>query len=121
MSVLKSRRTLSKFEFEHTFATFYQFSAERMASVAKRRHRWICWKMEVKLNKIFNELMEINEGYFEGDSKREKIDEIIKTAIENMLKIDYRKLGKEVEQGFLDYVRVTNEKTFEAVINHRKK
>ena len=84
MSVLKSRRTLSKFEFEHTFATFYQFSVERMASVAKRRHRWICWKMEVKLNKIFNELMEINEGYFESATKREEIDEIIKTAIEDL-------------------------------------
>ena len=47
-------------------------------------------------------------------------DEIIKAAIEKVLKIDYRKLGKEVEQGFLDYVRVTNEKTFETVINHRK-
>lgn len=40
--------------------------------------------------------------------------------IENVLQTDYRKLGKRVVDGFINFVKVTNEKTMEDFLNRKK-
>lgn len=43
-----------------------------------------------------------------------------KNIIDSVLQIDYRSLGKKVAEGFVNYVKVTNEKTLEQFIDNQK-
>lgn len=64
LSVIRSKRHLSKFEYENTFTTLYHFSAEHTLKIANRRKRWLCFKIDKKMNDIYNLIMEINEGTY---------------------------------------------------------
>lgn len=62
MAVLRSKRNISRYEYEHTFSDLYNFSRERTSRVSKRRKKWIAQKIDYKMNIIFNTIMEISEG-----------------------------------------------------------
>lgn len=65
MSVLASKRTLSRHEYVNTFLELYSFTSERLDKVSKRRYKWICEPIAHKMNKIFNMIMQVNNDYFE--------------------------------------------------------
>lgn len=88
MAVLRSKRVISKNEFEHTFTDFYRFSAQKTASISKRRKRWLCWKFDAKLNSLFSTIMEVNEGYFDRMTKREAKEELLKTALTQLVDLE---------------------------------
>lgn len=69
MSVLRSKRHISDFEFEHTFSELYKFSRNETTKIAKRRKKWICKNIDTNMNKTFNLIMEVNEGYYPKDIK----------------------------------------------------
>lgn len=64
MAVLRSKRHISRYEFEHTFSELYTFSRERTAKIAKRRKKWISKNIDYQMNNIFNMIMEVTEGRF---------------------------------------------------------
>ncbi len=64
MAVLRSKRHISRYEFEHTFSDLYAFSRERTSRVSKRRKKWLCYNIDSSMNSIFNMIMEVNEGRF---------------------------------------------------------
>ncbi len=47
-------------------------------------------------------------------------EETRKNVIDSVLQIDYRSLAKKVSDGFIEYVKVTNEKTLDRFINKAK-
>ncbi len=88
MSVLRSKRTISRFEFEHTFGELYKFTAQKTSSVANRRKRWLCWKLDSQMNSLFRTIMEVNEGYFERETKQEAKEELLKVAIQDLIRLE---------------------------------
>ena len=80
MSVIRSKRHISKFEYENTFTKLYQFSAEQTSKISKRRKKWLCTDIDEIMNNAYNLIMEMNEGYFETD-KEENISELEKPLL----------------------------------------
>ena len=62
MSVIRSKRHISKFEYENTFTKLYQFSAEQTSKISKRRKKWLCTDIDEIMNNAYNLIMEMNEG-----------------------------------------------------------
>lgn len=87
MSVIRSKRHISKFEYENTFTKLYQFSAEQTSKISKRRKKWLCTDIDEIMNNAYNLIMEMNEGYFETD-KEENISELVKQALDCLLKLE---------------------------------
>lgn len=87
MSVIRSKRHISKFEYENTFTKLYQFSAEQTSRISKRRKKWLCTDIDEIMNNAYNLIMEMNEGYFESD-KEENIAELVNMALDYLLKLE---------------------------------
>lgn len=85
MAVLRSKRTLSQFEFEHSFSTLYQFTSNKIGALPKRRHQWLGLELSVKMNNIFDKIMEVNEGYFPRETKKEQKQNLINSSIKELL------------------------------------
>lgn len=88
MSVLRSKRAISKLEFEHTFSELYKFTAQKTSSIPKRRKRWLCWKLDAKMNSLFNKIMEVSEGYFERGTKQETKENLFREALGNLAELE---------------------------------
>ena len=84
MAVLKSKRTVSKEEYEHSFKEMYQHFVSHLARVPKRRQKWLCKNLYRILNRTFEDIMEISEGYFTKGDKRETIDTLALTCIRRL-------------------------------------
>lgn len=87
MSVLKSKRHISTFEYENTFTILYQFSAEQTSKVPLRKQKWLCAKIDEIMNNSYELIMELNECYF---SKEKEInsEEIINKTIDLLLQLE---------------------------------
>ena len=88
MAVLRSKRVISKFEFEHTFTDLYRFTAEKTAAIPKRRKRWLCWKFDAKMNSLFNTIMEVNEGYFDRMTKKEEKEKLLRISMKQLVDLE---------------------------------
>lgn len=87
MAVLKSKRKIAKEEYERSFKEIYQYMSTCLSNVPKRRQKWICKPIYEKLNIIFNDIMEIDTGYFSKDTKYDEIEAIVKKCISGILSI----------------------------------
>ena len=58
MAVHKSKRNISRFEFERTFAKFYDYSYTRTSTIAKRRKKWLGFKIENIMNTAYDYIMQ---------------------------------------------------------------
>ena len=84
MAVLKSKRTVSKEEYEHSFKAMYKHFVSHLSNVPKRRQKWLCKDLYRILNRTFEDIMEISEGYFAEDNKQEAIDAIVLSCIQRL-------------------------------------
>lgn len=50
MSVLVSKRTLSRHEYVNTFLELYKFTEEKLSKIAKRKYRWIAEPIANQVN-----------------------------------------------------------------------
>lgn len=83
MSVLRSKRRISDTEFEHTFMQLYRFSREKTAHLPKRKKRWLGENIDLIMNKVYRNIMEINECYFRDKSEKLKyIHELSEQSVE---------------------------------------
>jgi hypothetical protein len=53
MSVLRSRRNISKTEYENTLANLYRYSMNKTIAVPKRRRKWLCTEIDGIMNKVY--------------------------------------------------------------------
>lgn len=89
MAVLRSQRKISDTEFENTFMRLYCFSREETSSVPKRRKRWLCTDIDLTMNKIYRNIMEINECYFRDRTDKQKyINELSDSSVELLLSLE---------------------------------
>lgn len=64
MSVLVSKRTLSRHEYVNTFLELYKFTEEKLSKIAKRKYRWIAEPIANQMNEIYNLITQANNDYF---------------------------------------------------------
>lgn len=89
MAVLRSQRKISDTEFENTFMRLYCFSREKTSPVAKRRKRWLCTNIDTTMNKIYRNIMEINECYFRDRADKQKyINKLSDSSVELLLSLE---------------------------------
>ena len=66
MSVLKSKRSIARTEFENTFSILYQYSLEQTTKIPRRRQKWLCSNINQKMNSLYRNVMQLNDAYFEN-------------------------------------------------------
>lgn len=64
MSVLKSKRNLSRHEYVRTFEKLYNYTFDRTKKVARRKYQWIAMPIMNSMNNIYNMIMQSNNDYF---------------------------------------------------------
>ena len=64
MSVLKSKRTLSKHEYVRVFGELYDYTSVKLAKVPKRKQRWICEPISHQMNEIYKYIMILDSEYY---------------------------------------------------------
>lgn len=72
MSVLRSRRNISKTEYENTLANLYRYSMNKTIAVPKRRRKWLCTEIDGIMNKVYSDVMELGTGYIPDADKKEE-------------------------------------------------
>lgn len=63
MSVIRSQRNLSSYEYENSTANFYHFSRRHTEKIPKRRKRWLAQNIEMAMNKLYIDAQGITEFY----------------------------------------------------------
>lgn len=89
MAVLRSQRKVSATEFENTFMRLYRFSSERTSSLPKRRRKWLSPNIDLNMNRIYRNIMEINECYFKDKDEKEKyISDLSAKSVELLMGLE---------------------------------
>lgn len=88
MAVLRSKRKISKIEFENTFAKLYHYSANQTAKISKRKRKWLCNKINNKMNNIYNSIMELNEILYSKEFSKEEKKILIQQIISELITLD---------------------------------
>lgn len=56
------------------------------ADIPKRKKKWLCSKIDFRMNQIYTDIMEINECYFQDDNEREQyVEHIVSRCIKRLL------------------------------------
>lgn len=63
MSVLRSKRNISKTEYENTLANLYRYSMNKTIAVPKRRRKWLCSEIDDMMNRVYSDVMELGTAY----------------------------------------------------------
>ncbi len=85
MSVLRSKRRISKSEFEHSFSKLYDFAVNESIKIPKRRRKWISNEIDNRMNEIYKRLINISEFYVkDADDRHAYISENAKAAINEL-------------------------------------
>lgn len=67
MSVIKSKRNLSKYEYVHTFNKLFKMTVNRLSKVPKRKQPYICDPIMKEMYKAYNLIMQVyNDSFIKG-------------------------------------------------------
>lgn len=79
MSVIKSKREISKYEYAYRFIKLYDHTEEKLSKMAKRKYRWLGSPISEKMNGMRDEIMQIFDQYYDGGkSQQEQCFSVIK-------------------------------------------
>lgn len=87
MSVLASKRTLSRHEYVNTFLKLYQFTTKRMSKIAKRKYRWLGEPIVRIMNDTYKLIMQTNNDFFEYGIKMISDKERTELLINSLLSL----------------------------------
>jgi hypothetical protein len=88
MSVIRSKRHISKFEYENTFTKLYHFSADQTTKIGNRRKKWLCAKIDNIMNHSYNLIMDINEGIYQNALTDEDINKLVEQVIYHLISLE---------------------------------
>lgn len=78
MSVIKSKREISKYQYAYHFMRLYDYTEEKLSKMAKRKYRWLGSPIAEKMNGMRDEIMQIFDQYYEsGKSLQEQCYSVI--------------------------------------------
>lgn len=88
MAVLRSKRQISKTEFENTLSNLYRYSMNKTIAVPKRRKKWLCVEIDDTMNTVYSDIMEVNTCYIQDtDDKAEYTAILIRRSIDNLISL----------------------------------
>ena len=83
MSVLASKREISKFEYAWHFVKLYEYTEEKLSKMAKRKYRWLAEPVVLRMNRIRDEIMQLYDEYYDpGISGREQCERFIRHLLD---------------------------------------
>lgn len=81
MSVLKNKRSISKYEYEHSFNIMYQYFKNQLIKTPIRRQKWIYPELTRILRESHMLIMELSTGYVDYKERDEWKYNLIKNAL----------------------------------------
>lgn len=89
VSVIRSQRNLSSYEYENSTANLYNFSRRYTERIPKRRRRWLAYNIESAMNRLYLDAQRITE-YYNKDSNavHEYKRTTAKSCIQQMLDLE---------------------------------
>lgn len=99
MGILKNKRSISKYEYEHSFDVAYSYIGDRMNAVPNRLKRWLNKPINQKMNQVYSHIMELRTNYFPKEIRNESNLKLINSAINGIL---------DLQPSFYTYWNVMN-------------
>lgn len=87
MSVLASKRDISRIEYAKYYIELYKYSVDRLNRVPKRKQKWICLPISEILNEIYEDIMTINNDVFKYGIKEKSVSQQAMTVINKLLSL----------------------------------
>lgn len=88
MSVLRSKRQISKTEFENTLSNLYRYSMNKTIAIPKRRKKWLCIEIDSTMNTVYSDIMEVNTCYIQNaDEKAAYTATLIRGSIDALMSL----------------------------------
>lgn len=88
MAVLRSKRKISKTEFENTLSNLHRYSMNKTIAIPKRRRKWLCPEIDDKMNKVYSDIMEVSTCYIpNADEKAEYTSALIRGSIDTLMSL----------------------------------
>lgn len=87
MSILKNKRNVSKYEYEHSFDVAYKHICQCMNTVPNRLKRWLNVPINNKLNRIYSDIMELRTNYFPSNEKEVNSLNTLNSSIDGILSL----------------------------------
>lgn len=85
MSVLRSKRQISRTEYENTMANLYKYSRNKTIAIPKRRQKWLCDSVDSLMNSAYSTVMEASTLYYRDEDKMsENLSNISREAIQQL-------------------------------------
>lgn len=82
MSVLASKRQISKHEYAEQFMKLYEYTEVKLSKMAKRKYRWLAEPIVAKMNLMRDEIMQIFDAYYDdGKSRKERSAKVIRDLL----------------------------------------
>lgn len=79
MSVIKSKRDVSRYDYAYRFIRLYEYTEEKLSKMAKRKYHWLAAPIAAKMNRMRDEIMQIFDPYYEnGKTLQEQCLSVIK-------------------------------------------
>lgn len=85
MAVLKNKRSLSKYEYEHTFNAMYEYFRIQLRKIPTRRQEWVSKPITDILRSVHMSIMELNTGYVPYKDRAQWRYNIILSAINSLM------------------------------------
>lgn len=85
MAVLKNKRGISKYEYEHSFDVAYKYIGQRMNAVPNRLKRWLNTPINKNMNQIYSTIMELRTNYFPKETRNESSLKLVNLAIDGII------------------------------------
>lgn len=84
MSVLKNKRGISQYEYEHTFNTMYGYFRTQLNKVPVRRRTWISTQITDILRDVHHSIMELSTGYAPHTRRAKYKHDLIINALDGL-------------------------------------
>lgn len=85
MAVLKNKRGISKYEYEHSFDVAYKYIGQRMNTVPNRLKRCPNTPINKNMNQIYSIIMELRTNYFPKETRNESSLKLVNSAIDGII------------------------------------
>lgn len=87
MAVLKNKRGVSQYEYEHTFNAMYEYFRVQLNKVPIRRKKWVSEPITTILRNIHANIMELSTGFVQYDKRAEYRHNIIIQILHDFAKL----------------------------------
>lgn len=118
MSVLKTERSLSKYEYVYSFIRLYNYTEDRLARIPKRKAKYLATPISEIMNDIFDDITQINNQYFQYGIKLKTKQEQAQQVIDKLVSLQMPLLTLWNIEGYKENTMITWVRMIEEEISY---